>query len=90
MTRNITMFVTGALLLLTGGLAMAQEARTHLENPPETQDVTEYKFSDDVVEGDLLRPDGTIVPGGPKHPTRSLIRVRKHFIPEMLKTVEDL
>lgn len=51
---------------------------------------TEYTFDDDVVTGDLVRPDGELIVKRKRGKERSLIRVRKHFIPEMLKSVEDL
>ena len=52
--------------------------------------VTEYDFEDDLVTGDLVRPDGELVGARRKSKVSSLIRVRKHFIPEMLKSVENL
>ncbi len=51
---------------------------------------TEYNFDDDVVEGDLVRPDGEMAMARRRGRQSSLIRVREHFIPEMLKSVEDL
>lgn len=51
---------------------------------------TEYNFDDDVVEGDLVRPDGEMAMARRTGRRSSLIRVREHFIPEMLKSVEDL
>jgi len=51
---------------------------------------TEYSFEDDVVTGDLVRPDGEMTVVRKRGKERSLIRVRQHFIPEMLKSVEDL
>ncbi|MFZ5785850.1 MAG: hypothetical protein ACOY3Y_05360 [Acidobacteriota bacterium] len=51
---------------------------------------TEYNFDDDVVEGDLVRPDGEMALARRRGRQSSLIRVREHFIPEMLKSVEDL
>jgi len=51
---------------------------------------TEYSFDDDVVTGDLVRPDGELTVVRKKGKQRSLIRVRQHFIPEMLKSVEDI
>lgn len=53
-------------------------------------DVTEYRFDDDIVEGDLLRPDGATIPVLRKDAGRSLVKVRGHFVPEMLKSVEDI
>lgn len=53
-------------------------------------DTTEYTFEDDVVTGDLVRPDGELTVVRKRGKERSLIRVRQHFIPEMLKSVENL
>ena len=63
---------------------------TALAAQPETQDVTEYKFNDEIVPGSLLRPDNSIITVRSAGKTKSLIRIRKHFIPHMLKSVEDI
>ena len=51
---------------------------------------TVYDFDDDTVEGDLVRPDGEFVDTrkGAKH--SSLIKIRENFIPEMIKSAEDI
>lgn len=51
---------------------------------------TVYDFEDDTVEGDLQRPDGELVSAQKKAEHSSLIEIRKDFIPEMLKTLEDI
>jgi hypothetical protein len=51
---------------------------------------TVYDFEDDTVEGDLQRPDGELVSASKKAEHSSLIEIRKDFIPEMLKTLEDI
>jgi hypothetical protein len=51
---------------------------------------TVYDFEDDTVEGDLQRPDGENVTANGKAQHSSLIEIRKDFIPEMLKTLEDI
>ena len=51
---------------------------------------TVYDFEDDTVEGDLARPDGELVSAQKKAEHSSLIEIRKDFIPEMLKTLEDI
>ena len=51
---------------------------------------TVYDFEDDTVEGDLARPDGENVSANSKAQHSSLIEIRKDFIPEMLKTLEDI
>ena len=51
---------------------------------------TVYDFEDDLVEGDLQAPDGELINsiGNVKHD--SLIEIRRDFIPEMLKSLEDI
>jgi len=51
---------------------------------------TVYDFEDDMVEGDLQRPDGELVDSIRKTQHSSLIEIRKDFIPEMLKSLEDI
>jgi hypothetical protein len=51
---------------------------------------TVYDFEDDMVEGDLARPDGELINGLKKTEHSSLIEIRKDFIPEMLKSLEDI
>jgi hypothetical protein len=51
---------------------------------------TVYDFEDDLVEGDLQRPDGELVDSVRKVKHSSLIEIRKDFIPEMLKSLEDI
>lgn len=53
-------------------------------------DATTYDFDDDLVAGDLVRPDGELLNVRRRGRRSSLIRIREHFIPEMLKSVEDL
>ena len=53
-------------------------------------DATTYDFDDDLIAGDLVRPDGELLNVRRRGRRSSLIRVREHFIPEMLKSVEDL
>ena len=51
---------------------------------------TVYDFEDDMVEGDLQRPDGELVNSLGKTQHSSLIEIHKDFIPEMLKSLEDV
>jgi len=53
-------------------------------------DATTYDFEDDLVSGDLVRPDGELLNVRRRGRRASLIRIREHFIPEMLKSVENL
>ena len=51
---------------------------------------TVYDFEDDNIDGALVKPDGALVGGELHGKTSSLIKIRQDFIPEMLKSVEDL
>ena len=49
-----------------------------------------YDFSGDTIEGDLIRPEGSTVDARDFAKHASLIRIRKNFIPEIIKSAEDL
>jgi hypothetical protein len=71
---------------LTGATALAQGQGPQVKYKKETR----YDFDDDLVEGELLRPEGDFI--GTRRGARhsSLIKVRENFIPEMLKSAEDI
>ena len=87
MTRKALGFVMGMALVVSPMVALAQK--------PPAGDVTYkqktvYDFDDDVVEGDLVRPDGEFVDSRRAAKHSSLIKIRENFIPEMLKSAEDI
>ncbi len=49
-----------------------------------------YDFADDIVEGELVRPDGELIEGQRHREGSSLITIREHFIDKMIESVEDL
>jgi hypothetical protein len=49
-----------------------------------------YDFSGDTIEGDLIKPEGSSVDVRDFAKHSSLIRIRKEFIAEILKSAEDL
>ena len=51
---------------------------------------TEYDFEDDVVEGSFVRPEGEYLDARRAARQNSLIKIREDFIPEMLKSAEDI
>jgi hypothetical protein len=53
-------------------------------------EATSYDFEDDLVQGDLVRPDGENLLVRRRGARESLIRVRDHFVNELLKSVENL
>ena len=52
--------------------------------------VKTYDFSGDTIEGDLVKPEGSTVDARDFAKHSSLIDVRKDFIPEIIKSAEDL
>jgi hypothetical protein len=49
-----------------------------------------YDFSGDTIDGDLVKPEGSTVDARDFAKHGSLIRIRKDFIPEIIKSAEDL
>ena len=77
--------VLGAALLLVDLIIGSSSASA--QEPP----TTEFNFEDgDLVTGDLVRPNGELLNVRRRGRRSTLIRIREHFIPEMLKSVEDL
>lgn len=94
MLRRFIAISVVAGVLVGGSLALAQEAApggamgdganvTYKKK-------TVYDFDDDVVEGELQRPDGEYIDTRRKAKHSSLIKIRENFIPEMLKSAEDI
>ena len=73
-----------------GGAAAAAAPAGGGEDNVQYKAKTVYDFEDDTVEGDLQRPDGELVSSQKKAEHSSLIEIRKDFIPEMLKSLEDV
>jgi hypothetical protein len=73
------------LVLLVGGVAIAQPAKGDKAGK-----VKVYDFSGDTIEGDLVKPEGTDLNARDFAKHSSLIRIRKDFIPEIIKSAEDL
>jgi hypothetical protein len=83
---GFTLFVA---VLASSGLAFAQDDGGGAKKAGEPA-ATSYDFEDDLVTGDLVRPDGELLSVRRRGNRASLIQIREHFIPEMLKSVEDL
>ena len=74
-----------AVLGLTG-VAYAQKK----DAPAGNAKVKVYDFSGDTIEGDLIKPEGSTVDARDFAKHSSLIRIRKTFLPEIIKSAEDL
>ncbi|MCX5741760.1 MAG: hypothetical protein NT062_04575 [Proteobacteria bacterium] len=73
-----------SVLGLLAGTALADD------KPAKAAKVKVYDFSADSIEGDLVKPDGVGVDARDFAKHSSLIRIRKDFIPEIIKSAEDL
>jgi hypothetical protein len=90
MSKRLLALVVLCGFVLTGFLAYAQ-APARGDAPQVTyRKKTVYDFDDDVVEGELQRPDGEFIDTQRKAKHSSLIKIRENFIPEMLKSAEDI
>jgi len=54
------------------------------------QKVKTYDFSGDTIDGELVKPDGEFVDVRGQVQHTSLIKVRRDFIKEIVKSAEDL
>ena len=91
MLRWFAMILVVGLMTASAGPAFAQD-NTVVD--PETGEVfnkkTVYDFDDDVVEGTLVKPEGDYLQSRQRGAQSSLIKIRDNFVPEMLKSAEDL
>ena len=85
--RFLTVLMIGAFVL--GGVMVAS-AQTGAAPDVKYKKKTVYDFEDDLVEGELQRPDGEYIDTRRKAKHSSLIKIRENFIPEMLKSAEDI
>ena len=79
------MRLTLTALLLS--LPLSASAQPNAAPTPTTQ---EFTFTDQLVQSSLVRPDQPTVRVRRPHAGPSLLRLRTHFVPEMLKSVERL
>ena len=84
MRKLVIMF---AVLGLATGTAFAQKKGGDAGGGGK---VKVYDFSGDTIEGDLIKPEGSTVDARDFAKHSSLIRIRKDFIPEIIKSAEDL
>jgi hypothetical protein len=89
MKKIVAMAVMGVAMSL-GGSAMAQTPPAAGGAQAGAQRTQEFNFTDELVQGQLVRPDGETSRVRRRSAGISLIRIREHFIPEMLKSVENL
>jgi hypothetical protein len=85
-----TVFIALASILFLAGTAVAQPKGGAKADAGGGGKVKVYDFSGDTIEGDLVKPEGSTVDARDFAKHSSLIRIRKDFIPEIIKSAEDL
>jgi hypothetical protein len=103
MQKNLRSVAATAVLIVSvvsiviggGATALADDkARPAAKAPPAAAAATPktkvYDFSGDTIEGELIKPEGSTVDARDFAKHSSLIRIRKDFIPEIVKSAEDL
>ena len=88
MSKRFVAMVAFAAVSVAGTAAFAQ-ATGAVQGAGATR-TQEFNFTDELVSGQLVRPDGESTRVRRRGPGISLIRIREHFVPEMLKSVENL
>jgi hypothetical protein len=86
-----------ASIMLCSTAAYAAPARTDTDADaaarkakPVAAKVTEYDFENDDVTGEALSPDHQTVPGSMTRTHASMIKLRAHFIPQLLQMANDV
>jgi hypothetical protein len=88
MKKLVALTVFALAMTSTLGAGAQDDAKSAAGAAPAS--TTTYDFEDDLVTGDLVRPDGELLSVRRRGNRASLIQIREHFIPEMLKSIEDL
>jgi len=83
--RTTLAITAGAFVLLTSGNAFAQAAEA-----TDSEDGYGYEFADDPLTAGGFGPNDATIRVRPGPVRRTLIRPRTTFIPEMLKSVENI
>jgi hypothetical protein len=88
---KLILWAASLAALLTSVSAFAQdETSSGGDGGVVYEEETTYDFEEDVVEGQLIRPDGELLSGQRHGKESSLINIRSDFIPEMIRSAEEL
>lgn len=88
MRKGFIASLAALLLISMAGVALAQDDKGGGDKG--TGKVKVYDFDGDTIDGDLVKPEGSTVDARDFGNHASLIRIRKDFIPEIIKSAEDL
>jgi len=83
-------FAVAALSAPVMGISDAVAQKRKGKSSKADKRVKTYDFTGDEIDGDLVKPDGEFVDTRKFATHTSLIRIRKDFIREIVKSAEDL
>ena len=97
MSKLNCLFGTLAVIGLWSTVAMAAPAPAAGTNADDAAfrgggkgGTTVYDFEDDNVDGEILSPEGANLSSRGRSKHASLITIRPHFIPELIKMANDI
>ena len=79
--------IAGAMALAAPAAYAQKKGKAEKADAPKTKS---YDFTGDEIDGELVKPDGDFLDTRKFASHTSLIRLRKDFIKEILKSAEDL
>lgn len=81
----LSMLVSGGVMLVTSGAFAQQDVKTS-----DTKEGYGYNFTDDPLSAGGFGPNDATIRVRPGPVRTTLIRPRTSFVPEMLKSVENI
>ena len=94
-TKILASLAVAGAVALAAPLAMAQNnqagrGKARATKAEEPKKVKSYDFTGDEIDGELVKPDGDFLDTRKFASHTNLIRLRKDFIREIVKSAEDL
>jgi hypothetical protein len=77
-------------LFLTLSLLAPPQDADEVARKGKSAGATVYDFEDDNVDGEVLSPTGANISSRGRSKHASLIKIRPHFIPELIKLANDV
>jgi hypothetical protein len=86
--KKIIALLIGVILILVTGLAHAEANKTI--NNVGKEEGYGYEFDDDPLNAGGFGPNDSVIKVRPRAARTTLIRPRTSFVPEMLKSIEQI
>ena len=89
-SKIIAALSVACAVALAAPLSALAQGKGKQQPKEEPKKVKSYDFTGDEIDGELVKPDGDFLDTRKFASHTSLIRLRKDFIKEILKSAEDL